>query len=61
MMEDVFVIAMAYICRVLSTRLAAGLNSKIMAIKRRTCGYRNKDHFKIATYFICGKLDLYPC
>jgi len=40
--------------------VAEGLNSKIMAIKRRACGYRNKDHFKIAIYFFCGKLDLYP-
>jgi len=28
--------------------VAEGLNSKIMAIKRRACGYRNKEHFKIA-------------
>jgi transposase len=41
--------------------VAEGLNSKIMAIKRRACGYRNKEHFKIAIYFFCGKLDLYPC
>lgn len=40
--------------------VAEGLNSKIMAIKRRACGYRNKEHFKIAIYFFCGKLDLYP-
>ena len=25
---------------------AEGLNSKIMAIKRRACGYRNREHFK---------------
>ena len=40
--------------------VAEGLNSKITAIKRRACGYRNKDHFKIAIYFFCRKLDLYP-
>lgn len=40
--------------------VAEGLNSKIMAIKRRACGYRNKEHFQIAIYFFCGKLDLYP-
>lgn len=40
--------------------VAEGLNSKIMAIKRRACGYRNQEHFKIAIYFFCGKLDLYP-
>jgi len=40
--------------------VAEDLNSKIMAIKRRACGYRNKEHLKIAIYFFCGKLDLYP-
>ena len=39
---------------------AEGLNSKIMAIKRRACGYRNREHFKTAIYFSCGGLDLYP-
>jgi hypothetical protein len=24
------------------------------------CGYRNRDHFKIAVYFHCGGLNLYP-
>lgn len=37
-----------------------GLNSKIMAIKRKACGYRNRDHFKTAISFFCGGLDLYP-
>jgi hypothetical protein len=27
-------------------RVAEGLNSKIMGIKRKACGYRNLDHFK---------------
>ncbi len=40
--------------------VAEGLNSKIMAIKRRACGYRNPEHFKISIYFFCGGLDLYP-
>ncbi len=40
--------------------VAEGLNSKIMAIKRNACGYRNRDHFKTAIYFFCGGLDLYP-
>ncbi|OLN26304.1 Mobile element protein [Desulfovibrio sp. DV] len=31
--------------------VAEGLNSKIMAIKRKACGYRNRDHFKTAIYF----------
>lgn len=44
----------------ITNAVAEGLNSKIMAIKRRACGYRNKDHFKTAIYFFCGGLDLYP-
>lgn len=40
--------------------VAEGLNSKIMAIKRRACGYRNKENFKTAIYFFCGGLDLSP-
>lgn len=39
---------------------AEGLNSRIMAIKRRACGYRNRDNFKMAIYFFCGGLNLYP-
>lgn len=44
----------------ITNAVAEGLNSKIMAIKRRACGYRNEEHFKTAIYFFCGGLDLYP-
>lgn len=44
----------------ITNAVAEGLNSKIMAIKRRACGYRNKEHFKTAIYFFCGGLNLYP-
>ena len=37
-----------------------GINSKIMAIKRRVGGYRNIENVKTAIYFYCGGLDLYP-
>lgn len=40
--------------------VAEGLNSKIMSVKRRACGYRNKDNFKLAIYFFCGGLALHP-
>lgn len=40
--------------------VAEGLNSKIMSIKRKACGFRNPDHFATAIYFHCGGLDLYP-
>jgi len=44
----------------ITNAVAEGLNSKIMAIKRRACGYRNKENFKTAIYFFCGGLDLCP-
>lgn len=48
-------------CRLRVTNaVAEGINSKLMAIKRRACGYRNPSHFKTAAYFFCGGLDLYP-
>lgn len=40
--------------------VAEGLNSKIMSVKRKCCGFRNADNFKTAIYFHCGGLDLYP-
>lgn len=40
--------------------VAEGLNSKIMSIKRRAGGFRNLENFKIAIYFHCGGLSLYP-
>jgi transposase len=40
--------------------VAEGLNSKIATVQKRACGYRNRDHFKIAIYFHCGGLNLYP-
>lgn len=39
---------------------AEGLNSKIMSIKRKARGHRNKQNFKTAIYFFCGGLNLYP-
>jgi transposase len=40
--------------------VAEGLNSKIMAIKRRAGGFRNIENFKTVIYFHCGGLRLYP-
>ena len=39
---------------------AEGLNSRIQAIKRRACRYRNRERFRYAIYFHLGGLDLYP-
>jgi transposase len=49
-----------YIRLKLTNGVAEGLNSRIMTIKRRACGYRNQDHFKMAIFIFCGGLDLYP-
>jgi transposase len=49
-----------YCAHSITNGVAEGLNSKIMTIKRRACGFRNKHHFKTAVYFYCGGLDLYP-
>jgi transposase len=48
-------------CRVPITNAAVeGLNSRIAAIKQRACGFRNMENFKMAIYFFCGGLNLYP-
>ena len=45
----------------ITNAVSEGLNSKIQTIKKMAYGFRNKEHFKIAIYFHCGGLDLYPC
>ena len=45
----------------ITNAVTEGLNSKIQAIKKMACGFRNFEHFKTAIYFHCGGLDLYPC
>jgi hypothetical protein len=32
----------------------------IIALERKACGDRNRDHFKAVIYFFCGGLDFYP-
>ena len=39
---------------------AEGLNAQIQALKRRACGFRNRDRFRHAIFFHLGGLDLYP-
>ena len=39
---------------------AESLNAKIQKVKRRACGFRNRERFRIAIYFHLGGLDLYP-
>jgi len=44
----------------ITNAVSEGLNSTIQTIKKMACGFRNREHFKIAIYFHCGGLDLYP-
>lgn len=39
---------------------AEGLNSRIQWIKRKACGYRHRERFRMAIYFHLGGLNLYP-
>lgn len=50
----------SYCSHGITNAVAEGINSKIQAVKRRVGGYRNKENYKIAIYFYCGGLDLYP-
>jgi transposase len=51
---------LTYFTHRITNAVAEGLNSKIATVQKRACGYRNPNHFKIAVYFHCGGLDLYP-
>jgi transposase len=51
---------LTYFTHRITNAVAEGLNSKIATVQKRACGFRNRDHFKIAIYFHCGGLDLYP-
>lgn len=50
----------SYCTHEITNAVAEGINSKIMAIKRRVGGYRNIENFKTAIFFYCGRLKLYP-
>ena len=58
--RDRLVNVVSYCTHGIINAVAKGLNSKIMSIKRRVGGYRNRENFKTAIYFYCGGLDLYP-
>lgn len=40
--------------------MAEGMNSRIQELKRRACGYRNRERFRNAIYFHLGGLNLSP-
>lgn len=50
----------SYCTHGITNAVAEGINSKIMAIKRRVGGYRNRENFKTAIFFYCGGLNLHP-
>jgi transposase len=50
----------SYCTHGITNAVAEGMNSKIMSIKRRVGGYRNRESFKTAICFYCGGLDIYP-
>jgi transposase len=40
--------------------MSESIASKIQALKKGANSFRNRDNFKLAIYFHCGGLDLYP-
>ena len=51
---------LTYFRHFITNATAEGLNSKIQMVKEMACGFRNREHYKLAIYFHCGGLDLYP-
>lgn len=51
---------LTYFRHPITNAMAEGINSQIQRIKHDACGYRNREHFKMAIYFYCGGLALYP-
>lgn len=49
-----------FVTHPITNRVAEGLNSKVMSIKRKAGGFRNPSNFTTAIHFHCGGLDLYP-
>ena len=50
----------SYCTHKITNAVAEGMNSKIMSIKRRVGGFRNRQNFKTAIFFYCGGLSRYP-
>lgn len=50
----------SYCTHGITNAVAEGINSKIMAIKRRVGGFRNIENYQTAIFFHCGGLDLHP-
>ena len=52
--------AVSYCTHRITNAVTEGLNSKIMSIKRRVGGFRNRQNFKTAIFFYCVGLSLDP-
>jgi len=50
----------SYCTHRITNAVAEGMNSKIMSIKRRIGGFRNRENFKTTIFFYCGGLSFYP-
>jgi transposase len=44
----------------ITNALGESMNAKIEKVKRLACGFRNRAHYRLAIYFHCGGLDLFP-
>jgi transposase len=51
---------LTYLTHRITNAMAEGINSQIAKLQKRACGYRNSTNFKVAIYFHCGGLDLWP-
>jgi transposase len=49
-----------YFTHPITNAAAEGINATIQNIKRIARGFRNPERFRMAIYFHCGGLDLYP-
>lgn len=60
MIANHLVNVLTYFTHRITNAVAEGLNSKIATVQKRAYGFRNPKRFKIAVYFHCGGLNLYP-
>lgn len=51
---------LTYLRHRITNAIPEALNAQIEKVKRMAQGYRNRMHYRIAIYFHCGGLDLYP-
>lgn len=51
---------LTYLRHGLTNASLEAVNATIQWVKKTVRGFRNTEHFKIAVYFHCGGLDLYP-